>query len=115
LQVRTDATHFSFLSVSLPGPTTTPTTLIVPFTTAPFTVGADGSADFTSVSSILLGFASGEATLQFDSFSTNGTSAPVPEPSTMLLLGSGLAGLAALRRRSGQAWRRKQLVKSTPH
>ena len=30
---------------------------------------------------------------------------PVPEPSTVLLLGSGLAGLAALRRRSGQAKR----------
>lgn len=32
----------------------------------------------------------------------------VPEPSTLLLLGSGLAGLAAWRRGSGQAWRRKR-------
>lgn len=47
-----------------------------------------------------------------------GADAVVPEPGTVLLLGSGLAGLAArfgwahhrLRRRSGQAWRRKQLV-----
>ena len=31
--------------------------------------------------------------------------APIPEPSTVLLMGSGLAGLAVLRRRSGQAKR----------
>ena len=35
---------------------------------------------------------------------------PVPEPSTVLLMGSGLAGLAALRRRSGQAKRNQSAV-----
>jgi hypothetical protein len=34
-----------------------------------------------------------------DNLMGRGTTAPVPEPATMLLFGSGIFGLAALRRR----------------
>ena len=38
----------------------------------------------------------------FQGASNNGTSAPTPEPSSILLVGSGLVGIAAVLRRKGR-------------
>ena len=45
------------------------------------------------------GFYGAWGSTQFDSFSITAAAAPVPEPSTFLLLGGGLAGLAFYARR----------------
>jgi len=66
------------------------------FTFTDFSVLEDGTAEFLTVQTSQYWVRLGETTLHIE---TEAGTAPVPEPATMLLLGSGLIGLAGLGRK----------------
>jgi PEP-CTERM motif len=98
----TNATNWSSYKVDMP----IAGILSIPFTA--FTADSGAGANFSNIGALSIGgrfqwpgtgHFGGDAQIQLNYVETYATSTPIPEPATMLLLGSGLIGLAGYGRK----------------
>ncbi len=104
LQVYTSATQWSSYSINFLAPIWAPGEALVLGFDDFVDAGAFGGADFTNVGAIQMSMSStmGGHDMELDFLQTANSGAgpaPVPEPSTMFLLGSGLIGCAMFGRK----------------
>ncbi len=74
-------------------------TLIADADVTPWFTLVDQNTILDSITGLPVDFSS-DSTVYLDNVQINSVAAPVPEPSTLLLVGAGLAGLAVMRKRT---------------